>query len=764
MEPFDDDGSFCNEASPSPATLLDLCCRSPRSCVQRCCEHTSALNMSLSCCAVQTTCGGTSECSVLSGNIRSARNVAHFSSRGPTLDGRFKPDIIAPGEHVMSAFAPGQSSGDLQYPDPNHCLVPNKARPRTQREALNMALGLESGSSMAAPLVAGAVEKIRQYFLQGYYPNGAAGSSAGFEPEEALVRAVVIASCVCAMSDSESWGVWTKERPNEPSFIRFPLPPLTPNIFYGFGLPVLDRAVRMAGATNGHTMLYVTSSFYASSSAVAYNVTCSPASPVPLALVLVWTDPPGSVISSAQLVNDLDLIVLLPGDTSSQLFGNMRPFADSVNTVEKAITRCPALGFVTAIVAPGRPLSSSAQRWYLVANGPLSSINETHVPSYVSGRSSIYPATQSKSCSLETGIVVDVKFRNQLSPWTCDGVQGALACDVKILTFTMTLAQVMRVSASGISFRSSDLSGVSVTLQCSSMLQGGHVIYVTSSALLQAVRTYCNSPSSLCKTDSVLGEFDWGTLTVISPQAAGVIMRITAYNDHNCSDAPNSIGNNSAPNPFVFNDRSCAPGASFEHNQLYFKAETCASNASFESSLNVPSCSVSTQVGFAKSVQASFVQGQCIPANVFFRAVSLQSAIDALKRRSYQNVPNSFSISCRSIVAPQSTSDCINGTLCLAVSDNVFNAIMGLLLAHVVQAIVWTVFAKRREKFTVACFILVSMLPVLGLVGWLVICRSVLPSNASLIRKGALSGLLERVTNSRTPEVTRDTEFTRLTA
>jgi hypothetical protein len=198
---------------------------------------------------------------------------------------------------------------------------------------------------------------------------------------------------------------------------------------------------------------------------------------------------------------------------------------------------------------------------------------------------------------------------------------------------------------------------------------------------------------------------------------------------------------------------------------LFFKADSCSSNASFVASLNVPSCSATTQVGFAKSTQASFVQGECIPANMFFRAIKLQSAMDTLKRRGCcTNVPKSFTISCRSSVAPQPTSDCANGRLCLAISDNVFYAIMALLLAHVIQAIAWTLLAKRRQKFTVACFLLVSLLPVLGLMGWIVVCRSVLPSNASLVRKGALSGLLERLTNSREPEVARDTEFTRLTA
>jgi len=54
-------------------------------------------------------------------------NVAWFSSRGPTLDSRVKPDLVAPGTHVVSAAA---NSGGNGYVD-------------------------DSGTSMASPFVAG---------------------------------------------------------------------------------------------------------------------------------------------------------------------------------------------------------------------------------------------------------------------------------------------------------------------------------------------------------------------------------------------------------------------------------------------------------------------------------------------------------------------------------------------------------------------------------------------------------------------------------
>ena len=40
--------------------------------------------------------------------------ISYFSSRGPTADGRRKPDVVAPGESVLSAFTIGQPAGILQ--------------------------------------------------------------------------------------------------------------------------------------------------------------------------------------------------------------------------------------------------------------------------------------------------------------------------------------------------------------------------------------------------------------------------------------------------------------------------------------------------------------------------------------------------------------------------------------------------------------------------------------------------------------------------
>jgi subtilisin family serine protease len=70
-----------------------------------------------------------------------AYGVSYFSSKGPTGDGRRKPDLVAPGERITSAAA-GQLRDAVSLAD----------------EQQNVAVYVEeSGTSMAAPHVSGAI-------------------------------------------------------------------------------------------------------------------------------------------------------------------------------------------------------------------------------------------------------------------------------------------------------------------------------------------------------------------------------------------------------------------------------------------------------------------------------------------------------------------------------------------------------------------------------------------------------------------------------
>lgn len=79
--------------------------------------------------------------------------VSYFSSRGPTADGRRKPDLVAPGEKVLSALANGRP--------------PKGAAPDALPKADSLYVEM-SGTSMAAPHISGllaAFLSVRREFI-----------------------------------------------------------------------------------------------------------------------------------------------------------------------------------------------------------------------------------------------------------------------------------------------------------------------------------------------------------------------------------------------------------------------------------------------------------------------------------------------------------------------------------------------------------------------------------------------------------------------
>eukprot|EP01065_Artemidia_motanka_P017846 TRINITY_DN21250_c0_g1_i1.p1 TRINITY_DN21250_c0_g1~~TRINITY_DN21250_c0_g1_i1.p1 ORF type:complete len:1000 (+),score=208.33 TRINITY_DN21250_c0_g1_i1:58-3000(+) len=217
--------------------------------------------------------------------LSSERNrLGGSNARGPTWDGRTKPELLAPGEGVTSA----QSDGKIGS---NQCLVTTK-----------------SGTSMAAPWVSGAAILLRQYLREGRYPTGAPAANDSFVPSSSLLKAMLVhaAQPIPGLSTQDS----------------------------GWGRLVLPHVVHLDTQREPHFLLYNNRSIkHRDVFTVCFRVSGGSA-PIPgIRATLVWIDAPGVEGAKSALVNDLDLALVDPLGVVRH--GNGGRTWDRVNTVER---------------------------------------------------------------------------------------------------------------------------------------------------------------------------------------------------------------------------------------------------------------------------------------------------------------------------------------------------------------------------------------------------------------------------------------------
>ncbi|HEY4689710.1 MAG TPA: S8 family serine peptidase, partial [Anaerolineae bacterium] len=263
--------------------------------------------------------------------------MAAFSSRGPTDDGRAKPDLVAPGTNIVSDFshAPGVNLAFwiLHETNPNYAY--------------------NNGTSMATPLAAGAGVLVREWLVG----QGIA------DPSAAAIKATLLDTTANIAPGQYGTGP-TQE-----------IPLTWPNSVAGWGRVDLGFITAESPYTlwiDDHATGLSTGSVvtYTDSQTRSLRVVDSAQ---PLRAMLVWSDPPASLSASAQLVNDLDLVVVGPDGTLYP--GNNAATGDRTNNVEGVIIANPPAGqYAVRVSAYNVPIA--AQPYALAVGGPIGGQNE----------------------------------------------------------------------------------------------------------------------------------------------------------------------------------------------------------------------------------------------------------------------------------------------------------------------------------------------------------------------------------------------------
>jgi hypothetical protein len=218
------------------------------------------------------------------------QGLGAFSARGPTLDGRFKPDIVAPGTDVVSVRSRATS-------DTGWGVV-----------AANTNYLYMGGTSMATPLASGALALVRQWLVD---RQGIA------EPPAALMKALLINGARDMTPGQYGTGA-TQEITARPDRSQ------------GFGHVDLCNALDPG---DGNFLVFATNTIAATGGDFTTNLAVGAANAGTYVFTLAWQDYPGEPVAETELVNDLDLIVTSPSGNIVAYPNNLAT-NDRLNNVE----------------------------------------------------------------------------------------------------------------------------------------------------------------------------------------------------------------------------------------------------------------------------------------------------------------------------------------------------------------------------------------------------------------------------------------------
>jgi hypothetical protein len=249
-------------------------------------------------------------CNVTAAN--NADDIAAFSSRGPASDGRYKPEIMAPGTHVQ-----GPASKDPGYTGTGVCGAP--AGP--YYPAGQTLYTWSSGTSHSTPAIAGTASLVWNYYNRVLKP--------GFTPSPALLKALLLNSTRYLQGSGTGGTLPSSDQGWGDANLGL--------LFDGTPRVLVDQSRLFTGS--GQEQFYRGSIM-------------NPGKP--FRVTLVWTDPPGSTTGNAY-VNNLDLEVTAGGITYkgnafSGAYSVSGGTADARNNVESVFLPAGVSGAYTVRV------------------------------------------------------------------------------------------------------------------------------------------------------------------------------------------------------------------------------------------------------------------------------------------------------------------------------------------------------------------------------------------------------------------------------
>ncbi len=260
-----------------------------------------------------------------SGSNGSQNNFC-YGGTGPTPDGRRKPEVMAPGCNIPSAWA------------------------GTACQTTTL-----SGTSMATPAVSGVATMMHQYFTTGYYPSGSSVAADGFTPSGALIKACLVNSAVDMTgitgfpSNREGWG-----RVLADSVLYFP----------GDARQLIVRQA----FNNQPGALYT-----GETAQLRVRVRSSAE---PLKITMTFFDAPAAVSATVAPINNLDLLAnslagdVLIGNNFSGGFSRDGGVADGLNNLEQVLVSAPTPG-TWLIRVPASAVNVGQQGYGLVVTGDV---------------------------------------------------------------------------------------------------------------------------------------------------------------------------------------------------------------------------------------------------------------------------------------------------------------------------------------------------------------------------------------------------------